>query len=82
MSAYHDHRDLTKAATIAHINARARSSFTSDTILVSKKSECFESPCGVLFVKSDLFKKELTSKLASRSVTVAKHEKAGAQMAL
>ena len=82
MDAGYSQRSLLDQASQAQANARARSQFNSDTILVSKRSSSFQSPCGVHLLKHDQMRVDLTRKIAARKSEVGAGEKEGARMTL
>ena len=82
MSSYFGQFELVLAAASVQSNARSRSTYSSDTVLLSKRSAVFESPCGINTIRSDDMKKEVTRMIACRSSGIGTDEKEGAKMAI
>ncbi len=82
MSTEYSHPELIDAAIQTQSNNRDRSQFNSDSILISSKSDDFSSPCGVLLLRSDDMRKELTENLAARCPQIGNDDKMGAKLSL
>jgi hypothetical protein len=73
---------LIDTALRAQENARARSQFNSDSILISKSSETFQSACRVQLLNHKQMRRDLTKKLAAQSSNVGRQEREGARLAI
>jgi len=82
MSARPSQPALVDTALRAQENARARSQFNSDSILISKSSDTFQSACGVQLLNHDQMRRDLTKKLAAHSSGVGRQEREGARLAI
>jgi hypothetical protein len=73
---------LIDTALRAQENARARSQFNSDSILISKSSDTFQSACGVQLLNQEQMRRDLTKKLAAHSSGVGRQEREGTRLAV
>jgi hypothetical protein len=73
---------ITIEAAQAQANARARSQFNTDSLLISKRSHDFASPCGVSVLSYTEIRDELTQKLSEQGPWASTKAREGAKLAL